>query len=71
VIVIDGVELQIHQLLSLIKVLGFEMQKILVITEMGEFRKFWTGIRLFDWSIDSFLYEIWLQLNGDLVIEYS
>ena len=53
-IVIDGVEQQIHQLLSLIKVLGFEMQKILVITEMGEFRKFWTGIRLFDQSIDSF-----------------
>jgi len=54
VIVIDGVEQQIHQLLSLIKVLGFEMQKNLVITEMGEFRKFWTGIRLFDQSIDSF-----------------
>ena len=38
---------------------GFKMQKKKIfLTEMGEFQ---TGIRLFDWSTNSFLYEIWLQ----------
>ena len=45
-------------------------EKILVLTEMGEFLKFRTRIRLFDQSKNSFLHEIWLHLYGDLGIEY-
>ena len=54
-----------------VEVLGFELRKISVLSEMGEFPKFWTTIRLFDRLTNSFLYEIWLQLYGDFVTEYS
>jgi hypothetical protein len=41
---------------------GFKIRKISVATEMGEFRKFRTGIRLFNRSMNLFLNEIWIEL---------
>ena len=45
------------------RVLGFKTGKILVATEMGEYRKIWTGIQLFDWSMNLFLSEIWIEFD--------
>jgi len=45
------------------RVLGFKTGKNLVDTEMGEFRKIWTGIKLFDWSMNLFLSEIWIEFD--------
>ena len=53
------------------RVLGFKTGKNLVDTEMGEFRKIWTGIQLFDWSMNLFLSEIWIEFDWILGIDHS